>query len=643
MRAAVRDCWRSDLLHTKSGLPLLRYVLQVMLFANVLMFCCPNIVSATIGDWTYMGLDGQGIGQLAIAPNNRNTVYGLGGGLIFKSTDGGSHWIPITTGLYNTNFSTFAIDPTNSNTVYAPTENGVYKSTNGGTTWSAINTGLVLLDTGVGSLAIDPTNSNTVYAPTENGVYKSTNGGTTWSAINTGLTNTIVHALAIDSTGTTLYAGTDSGIFKSSNGEGPPSVTITSTAGSNGTISPLGAVAVNYGFNQSFTITPAAHYHVATLLVDGNPVTPATTYEFTHVTADHTISATFAIDTHTITATAGTNGSISPSGLVVVNNASNQSFTITPATCCQVQNVLVDGVSVGSVTSYTFTNVTANHIISASFALDTTSTATIIGLPGNHGTISPSGSVSVKCGSDQTFVISPAAGYHVADILVDNADVGAVSKYTFHNVSANHTISGSFDVSSVWYVDNSASIFGDGKAWTSAFKNIQQAVDEGKPGDEIWVRAADYHLIAPVKMNKLMSIYGGFAGIEDQRDKRNWQTYRTTLDGQMSSQCLQVSDNAVIDGFVITNCHGSLGGGVSASSATVNFSNCRFVSNSADSGGAVYQLDASVNFNNCLFWGNSANLGGAIYNESAAANITSCTLSRNNAASGGGAILHTLG
>ena len=71
---------------------------------------------------------------------------------------------------------------------------------------------------------------------------------------------------------------------------------------------------VNYGSDQAFTITPAAGYHVADVLVDGVSVGAVTTYTFTNVTADHTIAASFAIDTITITASAGANGSIAPAG-----------------------------------------------------------------------------------------------------------------------------------------------------------------------------------------------------------------------------------------------------------------------------------------------------------------------------------------
>ena len=61
-----------------------------------------------------------------------------------------------------------------------------------------------------------------------------------------------------------------------------------------------------------------------------------------------------------------------------------------------------------------------------------------------NGSISPSGNVSVSQGGSQTFIIMADVGYHVADVLVDGASVGAVTTYTFTNVADNHTISASF-------------------------------------------------------------------------------------------------------------------------------------------------------------------------------------------------------
>lgn len=71
--------------------------------------------------------------------------------------------------------------------------------------------------------------------------------------------------------------------------------------------------------------------------------------------------------TYTITASAGLNGSISPSGSVTVNQGSDKSFTINPNSGYSIDDVLVDGSSVGAVSSYTFTSITQNHTISATF------------------------------------------------------------------------------------------------------------------------------------------------------------------------------------------------------------------------------------------------------------------------------------
>ena len=70
---------------------------------------------------------------------------------------------------------------------------------------------------------------------------------------------------------------------------------------------------------------------------------------------------------HTIRASAGVNGTISPAGWTSVGEGGEQTFTITPDAGYAVAKVLVDGRSVGAVTSYTFRNVTQDHTIEAVF------------------------------------------------------------------------------------------------------------------------------------------------------------------------------------------------------------------------------------------------------------------------------------
>ena len=152
---------------------------------------------------------------------------------------------------------------------------------------------------------------------------------------------------------------------------------------------------------------------------------------------------------YTITASAGSNGSISPSGAVAVNSGSSRTFAITPNSGYSVNTVTVDGTSQGAITSYTFSNVTANHTISATFKVTTVTQYTITASSGSNGSINPSGSVPVTSGSSQTFAITPNSGYTVDTVTVDGTSQGAVTSYTFSNVTANHTISATFKVATV--------------------------------------------------------------------------------------------------------------------------------------------------------------------------------------------------
>jgi hypothetical protein len=216
---------------------------------------------------------------------------------------------------------------------------------------------------------------------------------------------------------------------------------ITAAAGTNGTISPSGSVSISQGASQTFTLTPSTGYQVKDVLVDGASVGAVTTYTFPNVTAAHNIAVTFAANTYSITASAGTNGTISPSGSVSVSQGASQAFTLTPSTGYKVQDVKVDGVSAGAVTTYTFSNVTAAHSIAVTFA---TSTYTIVASAGTGGSITPSGTVVVQKGASQSFTIKPISDYKISGVIVDGVSVGAVTSYTFSNVQASHTISASF-------------------------------------------------------------------------------------------------------------------------------------------------------------------------------------------------------
>jgi hypothetical protein len=226
---------------------------------------------------------------------------------------------------------------------------------------------------------------------------------------------------------------------------------ITATADSNGAINPSGSVSVNHGTDNTFTITPNIGYELGTLKVDGLETTAFNnTYTFTNVTSDHTIDVTFKPIVHTITATAGVHGTISPSGSVPVNHGKNQTYTITPDNGYEIETVMVDDVEVTVTnTSYTFTNIAENHTIQVTFRpippIPGPTVHTITATAGSNGTISPSGSVNVVNGSTQTFTITPNYGYVIATVKVDGVEVTFTNNiYTFTNISGNHSIEVTF-------------------------------------------------------------------------------------------------------------------------------------------------------------------------------------------------------
>jgi len=236
----------------------------------------------------------------------------------------------------------------------------------GGETWKAGSTHALTWSAAdnVGVTSIDlawSTDGGATY-PNSVATGLANSGSFSWTVPNTPGTANRIRATAHDAAGNTGTGASGSNFTIDR-------WTITASAGANGSISPVGAIAVVEGANQSFTITVNSGFHVSDVQVDGSSVGAVTSFTFTNVTANHTIAASFAANsTFTITSSAGANGSISPSGAVVVSSGANQSFTITANSGFHVSDVQVDGSSVGAVTSFTFTNVTANHTIAASFA-----------------------------------------------------------------------------------------------------------------------------------------------------------------------------------------------------------------------------------------------------------------------------------
>jgi uncharacterized protein (TIGR03437 family) len=138
---------------------------------------------------------------VAVDPRDNDTVYaGAADGGVWKTTDGGVTWKPLTDDQPSLSIGSVAIDPSNPDTIYAGTgeENfnsdaysgvGILKSTDGGATWT--NIAGPFLRSRVGALAVHPSDGQTVLAASTGGLYRSTDAGATWTRALPGIATSV--------------------------------------------------------------------------------------------------------------------------------------------------------------------------------------------------------------------------------------------------------------------------------------------------------------------------------------------------------------------------------------------------------------------------------------------------------------------
>jgi hypothetical protein len=148
---------------------------------------------------------------------------------------------------------------------------------------------------------------------------------------------------------------------------------ITARAEANGMITPAGNTVVNYGDSLTFRFAPDIGYHIDSVFVDdiyNENAIADDFYSFNNITENHNIRVTFAIDTFIIIATAGTGGTITPNGKIVVNYGDSLTFHFNPVEGYSVSLLLVDSVNLpvsNDDWTYTFNFIVANRSIHVDF------------------------------------------------------------------------------------------------------------------------------------------------------------------------------------------------------------------------------------------------------------------------------------
>ncbi len=319
-------------------------------------------------------------------------------------------------------------------------------------------------------------------------------------------------------------------------------------AGQGTTTPSVGTYMYEEGKQISMKATPSPAWNFVNWTDDkGKVVSNNASFTFTMPSNDYVLIANFQIQTFQINATAGTNGNISPNGITNVEHGKSQNYTITPDVGYSIADVLVDGKSVGAVSTYTFSNVTTNHTIHADFA-ETIVDYTIVATAEANGTISPSGNVIVQQGKSQTFTITPNASYAIADVLVDGKSVGAVSTYTFSNVMANHTINADFAQIITYTLtlsiapENAGKVFGEGQYAAGSEVKITAIPEEGYSfiqwykGFSIFSTEAEYTFEMPAEDIELIAFFDSKVNVVDYSKEVNFSFYPNPAQTELNMQ-----------------------------------------------------------------------------------------------------------
>lgn len=253
--------------------------------------------------------------------------------------------------------------------------------------------------------------------------------------------------------------------------------TITAVAHGGGTIDPSGAVKVEEGKDQVFTIQPYEGFEVKEVFVNGESVGAVTEYKFEAVRADASIEVFFAEKEAVQADKTKLNESIAAAEELL-----KHAEDYVPEDVQNLMEVLDAAKAVAADPAVTQETVDAaqNALDAAMNIAPIQKEFTIMAAAGEGGSITPYGTVKVERGMSQTFAIQPKEGYVISDVLVNGQSVGAVAEYTFCDVNADANITALFQ---------KAAVSADKSQLTAVIKEAEERLEQADKYTEETVKA----------------------------------------------------------------------------------------------------------------------------------------------------------
>lgn len=253
--------------------------------------------------------------------------------------------------------------------------------------------------------------------------------------------------------------------------------TITAVAHGGGTIDPSGAVKVEEGKDQVFTIQPYEGFEVKEVFVNGESVGAVTEYKFEAVRADASIEVFFAEKEAVQADKTKLNESIAAAEELL-----KHAEDYVPEDVQNLMEVLDAAKAVAADPAVTQETVdAAQNVLDAAMNIAPIQKEfAIMAAAGEGGSITPCGTVKVERGMSQTFAIQPKEGYVISDVLVNGQSVGAVAEYTFCDVNADANITALFQ---------KAAVSTDKSQLTAVIKEAEERLEQADKYTEETVKA----------------------------------------------------------------------------------------------------------------------------------------------------------
>lgn len=253
--------------------------------------------------------------------------------------------------------------------------------------------------------------------------------------------------------------------------------TITAVAHGGGIIDPSGAVKVEEGKDQVFTIQPYEGFEVKEVFVNGESVGAVTEYKFEAVRADASIEVFFAEKEAVQADKTKLNESIAAAEELL-----KHAEDYVPEDVQNLMEVLDAAKAVAADPAATQETVDAaqNALDAAMNIAPIQKEFAIMAAAGEGGSITPCGTVKVERGMSQTFAIQPKEGYVISDVLVNGQSVGAVAEYTFCDVNADANITALFQ---------KAAVSTDKSKLTAVIKEAEERLEQADKYTEETVKA----------------------------------------------------------------------------------------------------------------------------------------------------------